>query len=74
MADAATLSENIAAYEAVRNTLEADKWGRYVVFYDGELRGDFPDLNEAMDFACQHWGRVPYLVRQVGRPPFVLPA
>lgn len=74
MACVATLSENIDAYEEVRNSLEADQRGRYVVFYDGGMRGDFPDFNEAMNFACQRWGRGPYLVRQVGRPPFVLPA
>ena len=38
MADVTTLTENIAAYEAARNTLKADKWGRYVVFYDGDMR------------------------------------
>ena len=74
MTEVATLSENIVAYEQVRNELEADKWGRYVVFYDGNMQGDFPDFSEAMQFACQRWGRGPYLVRQVGRPPFVLPA
>ena len=57
MADVATLTENIAAYEAVQNKLEADLWGRYVVFYDGEMRGDFPDFPEALQHACQRWGR-----------------
>ncbi len=44
MADVATLMGNIASYEASQNILEADKWGRYVVFYDGEMQGDFPDF------------------------------
>ena len=74
MADVATLSENIEAYNEVRDRLETSKWGRYVVFYDGELRGDFADFPEAIHFACQRWGRGPYLVREVGRPPFTLPA
>ncbi len=69
-----TLSENIAAYEKMQNLLETDKWGRWVVFYDGKLEGDFTEFHEAMESAVERWGRGPYLIRQVGEPPFILPA
>ena len=69
-----TLSENIAAFEAIQNILEADKLGRWVVFYDGRLEGDFSEFQPAIEFAVERWGRGPYLIRQVGRPPFVVPA
>lgn len=59
MADVATLMGNIASYEASQNILEADKWGRYVVFYDGEMQGDFPDFPEATHYTCQRRGREP---------------
>ena len=69
-----TLSENITAFEEMQNILEADKWGRWVVFYDGRFEGDFPEFQPAIEFAVERWGRGPYLIRQVGRPPFAVPA
>ena len=74
MTSVASLPENIAAYARVQNALEADHWGEYVVFFDGEMRGTFPTFPEAMVFAIERWGRGPYLIRQIGRPPFVMPA
>ena len=71
---AMTLTENIGAYEEMQGTLEADKFGRWVVFFDGKLKGDFADFGEAIEFAVERWGRGPYLIRQVGRPPFTMPA
>ena len=74
MATVATLTENITAYEAMQNTLEADHWAQYVVFYDGQLQGIFKEFQPAIEFAAERWGRGPYLIREVGRPPFVMPA
>ena len=69
-----TLTENINAYERMQHVLEADKLGKWVVLYDGELTGEFSEFHEAVEFAVARWGRGPYLVRQVGRPPFTVPA
>ena len=69
-----TLGENITAYEGMQHILEADKFGKWVVFFDGKLRGEFSEFHEAVEFAVAKWGRGPYLVRQVGRPPFTVPA
>ena len=74
MAPAATLTENITAYEAMQNTLEADHWAQYVVFYNEQLQGSFDEFQPAIEFAAERWGHGPYLIRQVGRPPFVTPA
>ena len=73
-AGVATMSQNIAAYEKVRGALETDHWGEFAVFYDGEMKGAFQEFPEAMAFAAEQWGRGPYLIRQVGRPPLVMPA
>ena len=73
-AGVATLSENIAAYAKAQNALETNHWGEYAVFYDGDMQGTFQEFHEAMAFAAERWGRGPYLIRQVGRPPLVMPA
>ena len=69
-----TLTENITAYEKLQSVLEADKLGKWVIFYDGTLEGEFDDFPEAIEFAVERWGRGPYLIREVGRPPFTVPA
>ena len=69
-----TLTENIAAYERMQEFLEADKLGKWVVFFDGQLAGEFQECHEAIEFSAEKWGRGPYLIRQVGSPPFTVPA
>ena len=67
-----SLDDNIRAYESMKAQLKADKDRRWVVFFDGVLRGDFSTDSEAIAFAAKNWGRGPYLIRQVGRPPYVV--
>ncbi len=68
------LSEQIAAYEEMRRTLELDHMGKWVVVYDEELVGVYEDLQEAADVAVQRFGRGPYLIQEVGEGPMALPA
>ena len=70
----ATLEENIAAYGLQRRDLEENDKGRWVVFYDGELSDIFDDFQDAAAFAVEHYGRGPYLIRQIGAPPIQLPS
>lgn len=65
----ATLAENIAAFEDSRDQLERERFGRWAVFHNAALAGDFPDLQEAAAFAVQNYGRGPYMIRQIGAPP-----
>ena len=69
-----TLSSQIAAYEKMRNLLETDYFGRWVVFHDEEMAGDYESFEEAADDAIRRFGRGPYLIRRVGEPPMTLPA
>ena len=71
MAEVATLSENIAAYEEMQAQLEAERWGEFAVFYDRVFRGTFKDFRDAVEFAIGRWDRGPFLVREVGRPRIV---
>ena len=72
----ATLDENIAAYDAMRDHLELEHFGKWVVFYDEEFVGSYDESEDAAYAAIEHYDRGPYLIRQVGalrviRPPFV---
>jgi hypothetical protein len=69
-----TLSSQISAYEAMRDVLESDHFGRWVVFHDGELVNTYETFEEAAEDAVSRFGRGPYLIRQVGAPPVSLPA
>lgn len=61
------LDREIAAYERVQESLEAEHLGEWVVFHDEELFGCYADFQEAAADAVHNFGRGPYLIRQVGR-------
>ena len=73
----ATLDENIAAYQKMRDYLETEHFGKWVLFYDEEFVGSYDDFQDAGYDAMKRFGRGPYLIRQVGvkrviRLPFVV--
>ena len=68
------LSHQISAYEEMRNVLEADYFGKYVIFHNGELAGSYESFEEAAEDAVGRFGRGPYLIRRVGAGPVTLPA
>ena len=70
----AKLSEEIAAYEAMRVELEADYFGKWVLFHDEQLIKSFNTFEAAANEAVALFGRGPFLIRQVGEPPLRLPA
>ena len=68
------LDREIAAYEATREQLERDHFGRWVLFRDELLAGDFASYEAAITEAVRRFGRGPYLIRQVGAAPLHHPA
>ena len=62
----ATLDENIAAYDAMRDHLELEYFGKWVVFYDEEFVGSYDESEDAAYAAIERYDRGPYLLRQVG--------
>ena len=60
------IAEEIAAYDKMRDDLEANHLNEWVVIYKGELIGTYLDFQEAAADAVQRFGRGPYLIRQVG--------
>ncbi len=69
-----SLSKEIAAYEKMRDHLETDHFGKWVVVYNEKLQGTYLTSEEAACNAVKQFGRGPYLIRHVGEPPKTLPA
>jgi hypothetical protein len=68
------LDREIAAYETMRADLENRHMGEWVLVKDETLIGVYPSFDDAAQIAVQKFGRGPYLIRQVGAPPFTMPA
>lgn len=62
----ATLDENIAAYESMKDHLEDAHFLHWVVFTDGQLAGIYDDGMEARLDAWTRFRPRPYIIRQVG--------
>ena len=60
------LSKQMEAYEEMRDLLEMDHFGKWVVFYDEQLVDTYPSFQDAAQDAAHKYGRGPYLIRQVG--------
>lgn len=69
----ATLKEEIGAYEAMLDDLEIEHLGKWALVHGEELAGTFESFEDAANDAISRFGRGPYLIRQVGAPPLVLP-
>ena len=70
----ALLSQEIAAYDRMRNGLEVDHFGKWVVVHDEELVDTYEDFEDAAEDAIRRFGRGPYLIRRVGEGPVRLPS
>ena len=68
------LDREIAAYERMLGQLEREHMGKWVVFHGERLAGSFDTFEEAGEDAAHRFGRGPYLIRQVGAPPYRLPS
>ena len=68
------LQDEIAAYERMQASLETEHNGSWVVIRDQQLQGVFDHFEAAAEDAVRRFGRGPYLIREVGSGPVVLPA
>ena len=66
------LQREIAAYDRMRDHLETDHFGKWIVMHDEKLAGTYSGFEEAAEDAVRRFGRGPYLIRQVGRGPITL--
>ena len=68
------LSDEIAAYERMKNGLETDHFGQWALVHQEQLIGTYESFESAADDAVQKFGEGPYLIRQIGIPAPSLPA
>ena len=71
---ATELTSQMSAYKEMQEVLEVDYFGKWVIFYDGDLVDAYDSFEDAAEDAVRRFGRGPYLIRQVGQPPLTLPA
>jgi len=65
---------DIAAYDRQRDDLEEKHMGKWVLFHNEQMVGVYASFELAAAEAVSRFGHGPYLIRQVGAPPVVLPA
>jgi hypothetical protein len=68
------INEDIIAYESLKENLEADHMGEWALVHNRELVSLFQTFEKAAEAAVEQFGRGPYLIRQIGAQPVVLPA
>jgi hypothetical protein len=67
------LNDDIAAFERMRTTLEAEHDHEWALFHGGAYVGTFKDFETAAEVALERFDVGPYLIRQIGAPPVQLP-
>ncbi len=67
------LQREIAAYDRMRDYLETDHFGEWVVVHDEQLVGTYETFEAAAEEARQRLSRGPCLIRRAGAPPLTLP-
>jgi hypothetical protein len=69
----AALDIELNAYQQEAARLEASHMGKWVVFKGTTLVSVHDTLETAAEDAVTRFGRGPYLIRQVGAAPIVIP-
>lgn len=67
------IQDEIKAFERMLPQLENEYRGRWVLIYGGKLIEAFDDFDSAADDAVRRFGRGPFLIREIGGQPDVLP-
>jgi hypothetical protein len=68
------LKRDIEFYTTNKEAIECEHTGKWVLISDQKVIGIHNSFENAADEAVRLFGEGPYLIRQVGAPPIVLPA
>lgn len=69
----AALDVELTAYRQEAPRLEASHMGKWVVFKGPALISIYDTLEAAAEAAVAQFGHGPYLIRQIGASPIVIP-
>lgn len=67
------LEREIATYERLRDSLEAEHHSKWAVIHGETYVGAYSTFDEAAREAARRFGRGPYLIREIGAPPIRIP-
>lgn len=69
----ANIQLDIQKYNEMKNDLEKEQIGKWVLIHDGKLIDIFETFEKAAEVAVNNFGKGPYLIRQIGAQPITLP-
>jgi hypothetical protein len=69
----ATLDAELEAYRTEAAQLEETHAGKWVIFHGSSRIAIHDSFERAAEDAVSRFGRGPYLIRQIGAPPIVIP-
>lgn len=66
------LEKNRAAYNAIKEEMEAEHFGRAALFHDGEIIEIYNDSGDAYAVGCEKFGLGNFSIEKIGEPPISL--
>ena len=68
----AELEKNKAAFDSVKDQMEAEHWGRTVLLHGGNVVAIYNDEGDAYDIGCDKFGLGRFSIHRVGERPIDL--
>jgi hypothetical protein len=69
----ADIVKDIEFYDSIKSNLEATHLSKWVLIHNQKFINTYENFDKAVEDAVKLFGRGPYLIRQIGAPPVVLP-
>ena len=69
-----TIEKEIIAYDLMREEMEENHYGEWVLVHDQQLIGTYETFQDAAAVATKRFGRGPYLIKKIGEGPLRLPS
>lgn len=66
------LEKNRAAYNAIKEEMEAEHFGRAALLHDGEIVEIYNDSGDAYAIGCEKFGLGNFSIENIGEPPISL--
>ena len=66
------LVKNRAAYNAIKEEMEAEHFGRAALLHDGEIVEIYNDSGDAYAIGCEKFGLGNFSIEKIGEPPISL--
>ena len=66
------LEKNRAAYNAIKEEMETEHFGRAALLHDGEIVEIYNDSGDAYAIGCEKFGLGNFSIEKIGEPPISL--